>query len=107
MITGLFTPVRSYSSEPLQIALLLQGIGYFLGHISLIVFCQNRIGSERAGGVESALGHHSLGLHRTDRAVDRDRRPSPHGFIAQCETGGQILAAPEAAFLHQEKRTQK
>jgi hypothetical protein len=44
----------------LPVALLLQSIGHFLGHIPLVMFCQNRIGLECAGDVESTLCDRSL-----------------------------------------------
>ena len=41
-------------------AALFQGIGDFGRHVVLIVFCQNGIGSETAGGAEFSLSNNAL-----------------------------------------------
>ena len=67
-------------------ALSPQAIGHFPGHISLIVFCHNRIGSERAGAIESTLRHHSLSFSEQIGQLAA-RRPSRHGFRRSMRNG--------------------
>ena len=79
----------------------LQGIGDLFRHVGLVVLGENRVGLEHAGAVERALGHDALpfaeqvGQHAL--IGDRDFAVA----VGDLEADAQIVAAHEAAGLHQ------
>jgi hypothetical protein len=85
----------------LPVALLLQSIGHFLGHIPLVMFRQNRIGLERAGDVESTLCDRSLTLPEQVGQLAAIGNRYLAASVRQREMDGKVIAAREAALLHQ------
>src|ERR1700704_1144318 len=79
----------------------LQGVGYLLGHVALVMLGEHAVGLERAGRLDHPFGDHTLALAEQIRqkALIGDR----NGVLAigHVETHRQIAAAHDAARLDQ------
>src|ERR1700741_938853 len=59
-ISGSAELLRSRGSFVAPSALLLEFVGYALGHVSLVVFGEHGIGMKKARSLHRALGHDAL-----------------------------------------------
>ena len=85
----------------LPVPLLLEAVGDLARHVVLVVLGEHAVGLEGAGLVERAFGHHALPFAEQigQQALIRDR--DGVAAVGHREADLQVVAARDAAFLHQ------
>ena len=89
----------------LPVSLLLETVGDLARHVILVVLGEHAVGLEGAGLIERAFGHHALPFAEQigQQALIRDR--DGVAAVGHGKADLQVLAAGDAAFLHQPAET--